>query len=307
VARSAAAKKVIGLGLSVVDQLILWQDMSRPVLGNRILACETQGGGMVGTALVAVSRLGGAAEFWGAVGSDWMGEWIVAGLAAEGVDTSQVVRVPGGRGPFVLVCVDQPTGERHFPHYTGRLEPDGPIGSLERLSGTGCVLIDATQPESQLRLAAEARRLGVPVVGDFSRIGQTTAALLKHVDYAIFSEGALGDLDPGADPRAACEKLRSMGPRCAVITRGAKGLAYHDGETYGEMPAFDVDVVDTTGAGDVLHGAFCYGLVQGFDLERNLRFASATAAVKCTRLGGRAGIPNRQEVERFLQEHQGAV
>jgi sulfofructose kinase len=151
------------------------------------------------------------------------------------------------------------------------------------------------------------RSLGVPVVGDFSRIGETTAALLKHVDYAILSEGALGDLDPGAHPRAACEKLRSMGPRCAVITRGAKGLAHDDGETYGEMPAFDVDVVDTTGAGDVLHGAFCYGLVRGFDLERNLRFASATAAVKCTRLGGRAGIPNRQEVERFLREHQGAV
>jgi sulfofructose kinase len=112
-------RKVIGLGLGVLDQLLLWRDMKAPVRENKIVDFTTQGGGMTATALVAVARLGGAAEFWGAVGTDWMGDLILQGLAQEGVDTSQVRRVDGARGPMVLVCVDQPTGERQFLYSTG--------------------------------------------------------------------------------------------------------------------------------------------------------------------------------------------
>jgi len=93
-----------------------------------------------------------------------------------------------------------------------------------------------------------------------------------------------------------------MGPAQVVITLGGRGLVFLDGERFGRMAALDIEAVDTTGAGDVFHGAFCYGLTQGFAMDENLAFASATAALKCRRLGGRAGIPCREDVVRFLKD-----
>ena len=337
-------KRVIAIGMACVDQVMLWQDLGAPVHTNRLVACDLQGGGMAATASVAVARLGGRAELWSAVGADWAADLIVRSLDAEHVDTAHVERVKGCRGPLMVVCVDQPTGERCFYHATGYCRPAHPVGDLRRLRGAGCLLVDGIRPKSDLRAAREARRLGVPVVGDVGWIGKLTPEILKYVDYAILSESCarrvLGGPGrppaPGApaglarraighpdlsDPasvtatlsgraagnrqaglwRDACRAVRAMGPACVVITLGAKGLAYLDGDRYGRMKAFRVKVVDTTGAGDVFHGAFCYGLVEGFALEKNLRFASAAAAMKCRHIGGRAGIPTRREVMRFLK------
>ena len=295
-------RKVVGVGLACLDQLILWRDMKAPVQGNEILEFATQGGGMVGTALVAVTRLGGAAEFWGAIGTDWMGDQILDGLAQEGVDTSQVQRVEGARGPMVLVCVDQPTGERHFLYSTGFHGSERPIGSIERLRDAGCLLVDGTHPASAVRAAEEARRLGVPVVADVGWIGEETRGLLTHVDYAIASEGCARSLGAGDDFPNACDLIRAMGPRHVVITLGSKGLVSLSGGQFARLDAFPVEVVDTTGAGDTFHGAFCYALVRGFPMHRNLVFASAAAALKCRRLGGRAGIPTLDEVDQFLHD-----
>ncbi len=296
--------KVVGVGLALVDHLLLWEDASRPVAEGRVLDSRRQGGGMVGTALSAVTRLGGAAEFWGVVGRDRLGDEVVADLAAEGIDTSQVRREGAIRGPAVVVCVDGRTGERRFVHGTGVRDADGgrPVGDLARLGGAACLLIDATIPASQLPAAAEARRRGLPVVCDFSAVDDRTRPLLDHVDYALFPELCLGKGGLPADPLAACRRLLELGPRCAVVTLGAAGLAFAAaGGQAGTLGAFEVDVVDTTGAGDVFHGAFCHGLTRGLALAENLRLASAAAAIKCTRLGGRAGIPTCEQIERFLE------
>ena len=305
-ARGTPAKRVIGIGVACLDQLILWQDMKAPVLGNRIVGYDVQGGGMAATALVTVARLGGQAEFWGAVGADWAADLILKGLRDENVDTSQVRRIEGRSGPLMIVCIDQPTGDRHFLRRTGLCDADRPLGSPDRLAGAGCLLVDDTRPETDLPAAREARRLGVPVVGDFSHIHESTRALLPHVDYAIVSEACARELDAADDLRKACRMIRDRGPACVAVTLGARGLEFLDGDRFGRMEAFRVDVVDTTGAGDVLHGAFCWGLVEGLPLEENLRFASAAAALKCRHLGGRAGIPRREEVVRFLQQNQAA-
>jgi len=301
-ARADRGEKVVGVGLAVLDHLLLWRDTSEPVAGNRVVEVDMQGGGMVGTALVAVARLGGAGEFWGTVGCDWVGEQILAGLRREGVDVRRVRRVEGRPSPRVIVCVDAPTGERHFLHFTGVLEHPGPLAPAKALAGAGCLLVDHTQKQAELAAAGEARRLGVPVVGDLSRIDEASEGILSLLDCAIVSESCGGALADGGDLRTACERIRSMGPARVVITLGARGLVYLDGERFGEMPAFTVDVVDTTGAGDVFHGAFCLALTEGMAFEERLRFASATAAIKCTRLGGRAGIPGREDVLAFLRE-----
>lgn len=293
-------KRVIGVGLACLDQLLIWEDMAAPVEGNKIAQSDMQGGGMAATAMVAVSRLGGASELWAAVGDDWVGDQIIRLLEMEGVDAGQVERIADGKSLFMVVCVDQKTGERHFMSASERSKPSGPIGNPERLADAGCLLVDHSLTDSEIDAAREAKRQGIPVVSDTGRFGQWQSEILPFVDYAIVSErGALG-LDD--DLREACRSVHAMGAGCVVVTLGDKGLIFFDGETFGDLPAFEVDVLDTTGAGDVFHGAFCYGLVEGFPLTDNLKFASATAALKCTRIGGRAGIPSRKQVDAFLAE-----
>lgn len=292
--------KVIGVGMACLDQLVLWQDMSLPVAGNRVLDCQVQGGGMVGTGLVAVSRLGGRAELWGVVGTDWSADLILRQLADDGVDVAGVVRAGEVAGPKVLVCVDGRTGERHFMRGSGFNDPEMQMCRPGGLADAGCLLVDGCRFASALAAAAEARKLGVPVVADISHMSDNWRKLLQHVDYAIASEHLAKQLKFGHDVPAALAALTELGPTHAVITLGPRGLAWRSPQSAGSMDAFQVDVVDTTGAGDVFHGAFCYGLTQGFDFDRNLRFASATAALKCRRLGGRAGIPTRPEVDAFL-------
>lgn len=294
-------KRVIGVGLACLDQLLIWEDTAVSVEENRIVNSDMQGGGMAATAMVAVSRLGGEAELWSAVGDDWVGEQIIQALQAEGVDTDQMVQIVGGQSLFIVVCVDRQSGERHFKATGDWTRPDGAIGDLARLADAGCLLIDHALPDSELRAAEKAQRLGVPIVCDTERMDEERRKIMPFVDFAIVSEGAARELS--TDLREACQSIRKMGAGCVVVTLGDKGLVYLDGETYGRIPAFDVDVVDTTGAGDVFHGAFCYGVVQEFSLERNLRLASATSALKCRQIGGRAGIPTRGQVNEFLKNN----
>jgi len=295
-----AEGRVVGIGLASMDALLVWQDMSKPVADNRVRSFQLQGGGMVGSALVAVTRLGGRAEFWGAVGDDLMGELTIRELRDENVDVSHVVRVAGASGPLVVVCVDKPTGERRFLHWTGACAREEPIVSPEALAGAGCLLVDGCQLSSALVAAEEAGRLGIPVVSDVGRITDGNRPLIERVNYAIVSEMCARRVDTGGDLRKACEAIRAMGPSCVVVTLGDKGLLAFDDDGFVEMDAFDVDVADTTGAGDVFHGAFCFGLLRGLTVRENLVFSSAVAAMKCRRVGGRAGIPTCAEVRQFL-------
>jgi len=295
--------KVVGIGLATVDLLLLWDDMTEPVTEAVVRECELQGGGMVGTALAAVARLGGRAEFRGRVGADWIGDLVLRGLREEGVDVSRVQRTEGSRGPLVTVCVDGATGERHFKDFTSSGFGRGSKELAEDLVDAGCLLVDGTLPAVATEGARRAQELGIPVVADMGGgVHDNQHSLMAAVDHAIFDERCIGRLAPEGGPRAACETAQRMGPRHVAMTRGERGVVSLDGETYRELDAFKVDVVDTTGAGDVFHGAFCYGLLAGYDVETNLVFSSAVAAIKCTRLGGRAGIPRMAEVRAFLRD-----
>jgi len=293
---------VVGVGLACLDQLLLWEDMGATVREARVVGRETQGGGMAATAMVAVSRLGGQAELWTAVGDDWVGDFIVRELGDEGVNTGQILRLEGGHSLLVTVSVDQPTGERHFVYSSGRTHPPGPVGNLARLERAGCLLVDHCQPDSEVRAARRAQELSIPVVSDTEGLGERHRDIFAHVDYAILSQECARSLGAGDDWREAGRRVQDMGPRCAIVTLGDRGLACLDGDEFDEFPAFAIDVVDTTGAGDVFHGAFCYGLVRGHGLRDNLIFASAVSALKCQCLGGRSGIPSLEEVISFLDE-----
>jgi sugar/nucleoside kinase (ribokinase family) len=126
--------------------------------------------------------------------------------------------------------------------------------------------------------------------------------LLGNVTYCIPSKRAAMSFTRETDPRAMCETLLRYGPKVAGVTLGEDGVVFMSATEYVERGAFKVSVLDTTGAGDVFHGAFCFGMANGWQLTRTVEFSSAVSALKCTKLGGRAGIPTYPLVDKFLEE-----
>jgi len=295
------ASELISIGLSVVDYLFLCETPMRGTYGPAVDHL-VQGGGLAATAAVAMARLGGRVEMWTRVGDDPGGRFILEQLEREGVDTSQVKLCRGGRSPACAVTVDRPKAERYFTYFGGRgLEPGIDCLDLRRVDSAKAILVDNCWPEAQLAAARRARESGVPVCGDFEGIGDAAREVIPFVDYPIYAVDAARRFAGAECLDEALRRVAELGGRCPMVTLGDQGCAWlEDGEVR-RLPAFEVEVVDTTGCGDVFHGAFAFGLAQGWDVARNARFASATAALKCRALGGRTGIPTRAEVDAFLE------
>jgi sulfofructose kinase len=209
-----------------------------------------------------------------------------------------------GRCSSSAIIVDS-KGERLI---VGARDTNMPSGTswlpLERIAGAAAVVADMRWLEAVRVVFARARREGVPTVLD-ADLGAREALgeILALTDYAIFSELALRDFMPGGSVEARVRRVLSYGPRHAGVTLGAEGYLWADREGGGgRCSGFPVDVVDTTGAGDVFHGAFTLALVEGAPVARCAAIACAAAALKCTRLGSRAGLPTRAELETFLAE-----
>ncbi|MBL7223700.1 MAG: sugar kinase [Candidatus Brocadiae bacterium] len=296
------AAELISIGLAVVDHLWLCDE---PVVGTFGPASDylVQGGGLAATAAVAMARLGGRVEMWTVVGSDEAGRFILDQFQREGVDTSQVQVCPDGRSPVCAVTVDRTEGERYFRYFRGR-GLDGSVEALDlgRIASAKAILVDGWWPEAQLLAARRARELGVPVCGDYEGLSDTFLDLVRHTDYPIYSAECAARHGGTGDIEGDLRKVADLGGRVPMITLGDQGCIWLEDGEVGRCPAFAVDVVDTTGCGDVFHGAFTFGLARGWDVARNARFASAVAALKCRALGGRTGIPTCDEVEAFLAE-----
>jgi sulfofructose kinase len=299
---------VFGIGVACLDYLLQVPRLSQVPHGCDLQTLKLQGGGMTATAMVAVARLGGQAELWTVLGQDHHGDVIMSELIEEGIDVSQIAQLPGLRSPFNFVLVDGETGERVF------LKPDVDWGrawtdldivpDLSRVDAAGALLVDGHWRQMAVPALQRARQRGMPTCGDIVSIARYED-LLPLIDYLIVprhaAEEAAGAVAGEAGPRAL-EALAEFGARMVVVTLGAEGTLYMvDGEVY-NLPAFEVQIVDTTGAGDVFHGAFAYGLARGWQPHQLVMFSSAVAALKCTQLGGRTGIPDLKQVQRFLAE-----
>jgi sulfofructose kinase len=262
------------------------------------------GGGPAASAAVAISRLGGAARFVGGVGSDDAGDQLVAELAAEGVDTHWIARSPDHPSPTSAVIIDG-GGERMIVNHTDQ-ETMSDLESLvvEAVAGAAAVLTDlrwASGCEAALAAAAAA---GITAIVDYdmsdTTIGEEVLDLASHI---VFSAPALAALT-GLDDRAAgLLAIRESSPAWLAVTAGNSGTNYLADKEPVQLPAFPVDVVDTLGAGDVFHGAFALGIGRGLSPDQALIGASAAAAIKCSRPGGRAASPTRSELTTFMKEH----
>ena len=264
-------------------------------------ALEIVGGGIAANAAVAAARLGGAALLATRLGDDAAGDTIRAGLAAEGIDLALSKPVTGGRSPISAIMVD-PAGERMIVSYSDADMPEEPDWLAQRLpDGVGAVLGDTRWEQGALRLLLLARQSGLPAILDGDR-KPANPALLAVATHIAFSEVGLAELTGLDDPAAALRSL-DLGERWLAVTLGPAGVLVAEGGEIRHHAAFAIEAVDTLGAGDVWHGAFALALAERRSEAEAVRFASAAAAIKCSRFGGRKGAPMRAEVERFLKDN----
>lgn len=297
---------VLGVGLCTVDMLFVVPDLPQFDRSMRAAQFLRQGGGPAATALVAFARLAPEAPcaFIGKVGDDEDGDFIRAGLQSEGVDTAHFAIAPGAHSRVALVLVEESSGERGFvtrPESCGELVPHEL--PHEVVSAAHVVHLDDADATC-MQAARWAKEAGHTVVFDGTWLHEDLDTFLPLVDVSIVSEPLVRQWLPDLSPEQVVQKLADYGARIAVYTRGERGCVARWQDQTHSFPAFSVEVVDTTGAGDAFHGAFLYGLHKRWTPEKIIRFASATAALNCRALGGRTALPTRTEVEAFLQARE---
>jgi sulfofructose kinase len=284
--------RIVCLGLSALD--LVWRVDTLFAAGSEKIRAESHerlGGGMAATAAVAIARLGAHAAFWGRGGRDAAGEQMATELMAEGVDVEQFRLFPDGRSSASGIIVDA-NGERQIVNYRGSF-PEAPDWlPLQEIVQASAVLADPRWVAGAKALFTVARNSNVPTILDADMAEpEVFEALLPLADHAIFSTPALERFQP-KPTEAALEEISSYGCRVSAATRGAEGVLWRQSGSLHEMRAPAVNAVDTTGAGDVFHGAYALAIGTGLSPQDAMGFASAAAAIKCTRPGGRAGIPS---------------
>jgi len=299
--------QIVGLGMAALDIILRSREMPTWEKGVRMSAIAIEGGGPVATAMVAVSRLGVSAGFIGTIGSDRLGAIKMQTLVEYGLDVSHVVTRPGPEDQTVIVQVHQETGERVF---SGLEIVRVPLNAAEidrdYITSAQYLHLDGWHPDAALQAAKWMHQAGKTVMLDGSStrgpISASMRALVEESDILICGSGFGPALTGLENPWDVGEAIVDMGPRITVQTEGKDGSYTVTREERFHIPAFDVDVVDTTGAGDVFHGAYLVGLLQGWDLRTVTYFSTAVSAIKCTQLSGRRGIPTFDQVISFLQE-----
>lgn len=255
--------------------------------------------GMATAQAATIVRLGGRARLWATCGTDAIGDRMKHDLDQAGIDLSALRRLDGAQSGFSSIFMDR-QGERIIvPSYDRAIS--SPPQTPAPMQGVSVVSVDVRWPDAAIAALRAARERGIPGVLDVERMRyETLITLLPLATHIIASEEGVRQIMPGRhhDPAEMITALKglSQGNAFVAATVGERGV-YWDG---GHIPAHQVAAIDTLAAGDVFHGAFAFGLAEGWDIERNLRFASAAAAIKCTRFGGRLGAPTRAEVEALL-------
>jgi ribokinase len=296
--------QVVGLGQACVDFLGRLPSFPQEDQKVELLEIHQQCGGPASTAMVTLARLGVRTSFIGAVSDDPLGLQIVEALKQEGVDLSHLKIRPGYTSQFAFIGINKDNGARTIfwhrgsvPHLSAK-EVD-----LSPYSGAKVLHLDGLMIEASIEAALQAKGLGLTVVMDGGTMREGSQKLVSLVDVLIASERFAEPLvGPGAHDRAL-RALREWGPKTVVITLGTGGSIAWDGSRTFAQKAFAVKALDTTGAGDVYHGAYIYGLVREWSIPECMRFASAAAALKCRAIGARKGIPGLNEVEAFMLEY----
>lgn len=292
--------RIACVGITVLDRLYYVEQL--PTEGGKYVANNYRevGGGPAATAAVAAAKLGAEVDFIGRVGDDDTGVSLLQELESLGVKTRYAKRFAHARSSQSAIVVDG-QGERVIVNYPSPdLLADASWLTDIDFSQWDVVLADVRWHEGTKQAFTLARQAGVTTMLDGDITPQDISELVALSDHAVFSAPGLRRVTAEQDIHAALKKSQMLTNGQVYVTNGAEGCFWLDNQSVMHQPGFPVDVVDTTGAGDVFHGAYAYSLGLGEAGRAGIRFASAVAALKCTRAGGRAGIPDRDQTRSFL-------
>lgn len=290
----------LGLGIAPVD--ILMQLKKYPKAGGKADAEQTtiQGGGPIPTAMVTLARLGKKPALLSAVGDDVFGKFAIDELKHEKVDTSLII-IKKKPSAFAVGWVEKNSGRRSIV-----LDMDISVSpndiKLNKLPKVRSIHIDGRYLPACLKLVRWAKRNDVPVFMDVGSIRNDVSSLFPLVDHLICSDDYALPFTKKKNIKNAIEVLKTKCNGTIVVTSGINGsIGFEEGEGFAKQKAFKVKAVDTTGAGDVYHGAYIFGFLNGKSLKERMEIASVASAIKCTKPGGRTAIPTYNQVSRFLK------
>jgi ribokinase len=302
---------VVGVGLCTLDYISIVDKFPGPDQKTEARQFSRQGGGPVSTALCALAHFGEKVSFIGKVGNDPEGKIVAAEMARFGVDTSGMIFDSYSRTPRAFIWVDYHSGARTV--VLDRTEiADIRRGEPEELKPEllqSCryLHLDGREAKISYHAAKLARDSGAEIMLDAGSPRDHITELLPLVDHLVVSRTFAESFTDEDEPGKACMKLAAMGFKTVAVTLGKYGCVYAAEGDFGQQDAFDIEAVDTTGAGDVFHGAYIYGLSKGWAVSDIVEFASAAAAMKCVRIGGRQGIPTVDEIVQFMEVKKGRL
>lgn len=294
---------IAGIGAALFDTLMLTDEYPKEDTKLRSNSTKLQGGGPCSTALVAASKLGAGTTYMGTVGDDTYGKLIMDEFKKYkvGTDSIRILKNCVSANAFVLINTSAAT--RTCVWNYGTLPPlNEDDVDLDIIRNVHFIHLDGLHMDAAIYAAKKAHEFGVKVSLDAGGLYSGIENLLPHVDILIPSEEFALKFTGCKEAKEAMLTLKEKyNPEVLVITQGKSGgIIYHEGEIK-EYPAFEVEVVDTNGAGDVFHGAFLVGLLKGMDTKACAYFASAVSALKCTKFGARVGVPTFDEAIEFLK------
>jgi sugar/nucleoside kinase (ribokinase family) len=293
---------VVGIGENSVDLIYRVPHLTGAGDKVRATSCRRLLGGQVATTLATCAGLGLRTRYVGTFGNDDHGRLIRSELEQRGIDTSFAsVRYAANRHAVILV--DERTGERTIvwqrdPALT--LQPEQVTAAM--LDGARLLHVDNVDEDAAVAAARRARGAGMIVTTDIDQVSERTPELVAAATFPILAERVPCALTGEADPVRALRALRRQHDGMLCVTLGTRGSLLLEGDRLYEAPAFRVQAVDSTGAGDVFRGALIASLLRGDAPEAMLRFANAAAALSCTREGAIAGAPGLADVTQFLAE-----
>ncbi len=297
-------KHIVGIGANVCDTLISVPAYPIEDTKNKADSIIQCGGGPCATGLAAASKLGAACEYIGLLTDDAPGNFLLKDLEVYNISSRNVEVLPGYTSFSSYILLSEDTAARTCVFHRGTLPPlELSETQKKAIREADILMVDGNELSAAVEAAKTAKEAGVKVLYDAGGLYPGVEKLLAYTDILIPSCEFALKITGEATPEAAAEKLfATYHPSVLVITQGKEGGILYDGQKIVKYPAFPVTAVDTNGSGDVFHGAFAFACAYGMSFENACIFSSAVSAIKCTKVGARAAVPELSEVLQFLKE-----
>jgi sugar/nucleoside kinase (ribokinase family) len=295
---------LIGYGAVAVDDILYVDRYPESDTKVQVNNRERQGGGLTGTALVTAARLGVRTAYFGALGNDELSEFTRSEFVNEHIDISKIVNIPEAKPIYSTIVIDEKTCERTIFYSLEGFDPL-PIDAIpsEIFAETRFFMIDTYVLKKFPRLTSLANQFNIPLIADVETDQLTEVSQeMDAIQYLMLNRNLASRITEEEDAHLILNKLDSPKRLCTIITEGKQGCWFKTRSAeISHLPAYTVDTVDTTGCGDVFHGAFTAALIHGKAIEEAVKWGSAAAALKAQHLGGRKGIPDLPTLLGFIE------